>query len=266
MAKKNGKTTDLAVAEPAPLPAYLQGHTRVGLESQGESQMQARIKIIQSSANKDLKSEFAEGSVIMTPDTVLIAEPAAKFLATPIYRWTTWAKLRDGNDPAEDFILDESGDVNGELAKRAKNPASRKEKYDSGKYEANISERLNWIFLLHGGVAPGELCSFTYAVGGWSTGARLLRTLQRHKAPIWSYLLELGTESRTNKSGKDYWVLNFTLPKTYLCAEKYVKSLEDYFNNAHSAFEAGALAAPIERDETAKDATDAAEEVAASKA
>ena len=139
--------TDMTkVGKDAPLvamPEHMKGAPIVGVDRLKELITPPMVKIVQSSADPDLKKQFGVGTVIQTPDNIVICTPLERddktgeivkhgsFVFTPIYYykdWIKWAPMKSkGVLPA---ILGRSTDINSDIARKAMNAQTRLEDLD----------------------------------------------------------------------------------------------------------------------------------------
>lgn len=203
------------VGKNAPLvsmPEHMKGPI-VGVDRLRELITPPMVKIIQSSSDKDLKTEFGVGTVVQTPDNVVICKPLERddkgnitkhgsFHFTPIYYykdWIKWAPMKaKGILPA---ILGRSTDINSEIARRASNAELRSEPLqgDNAKFgDANNVEHVNFVCMIEGLKEP-TIISFCRA--SWKIGKELARQIKIRDCTIYGCRFQAIVADDSNEKG-----------------------------------------------------------------
>ena len=209
-------TTDMTRAgQNAPLvkkPEHLGGDI-VGTEQLKTLITPPMVKIIQSSADPDLKKTFGVGTVVQTPDNIEICSPLERdgkgeivkhgsFHFTPIFfykDWIKWAPMRSkGILPA---ILGRSTDINSSIAHRAMNANLRLEPLEgeNAKFgEASNVEHLNYVCMIEGLNDPTII---SFARSAWKIGKDFARQIKIRSATIYGCRFQAIVDNDSNDKG-----------------------------------------------------------------
>jgi len=236
------------VMAPQAAPAYLANAGKEGLEDQlPVSQPTPRIKVVQAQSAKELREEFAVGTMLLQPDNVVIAPPRAKVVATPLLRWLSWQHQRDRKDQSGFWILEETLEPASRIAIKAKTFETRTEPYgDGSEMTYKFVECINFLVLIEDGECAGSPAVLTFSKGGHKYGANLERYLQRRNIPIYGNRLELWTDEVVNKNDDAWEQVLFGAPKSPFVPEGDVERLKALHLEFKQMYEAGAISVAAE--------------------
>ena len=222
-------TTDnqpLTINEDVQLPAWAADLEPTGTEELGQFVRTPRLRVMQSQTDRVLVDQHGEGSPVIMPDGVKVAEYQHPFDVVTVAFWPTWAKVGDVNDTESDFIMLESWDADSELARRAKSPSLREESYGAGnKYTAKYQEHLNFAVIIDSGPATGMPCLINFSSGSWQTGSTLSGYLRRRQCPLYINRVKFVTEPRSNKRNQSWFDLAFGTADPAFVPQERVESL-----------------------------------------
>lgn len=203
LAKTDPKLDALAVVEDA--PAYLVNPSGrgVGGETAAANAIQVRMKVVQPQTKKDTKDEFGEGSIILTPDNILLHEldgdPVTVIVVHQHESFECWGDINDRGAPT---VQMRSVNPASELAARcqSQDDAAREEKYGDGRFTRTYDVYHNFVCLIDSGPQKGKLCRVAYG-GKYNRSARK-----------WSSVIS----DRMARSGVDIFAMRFDLVSEYV--------------------------------------------------
>jgi hypothetical protein len=202
--EKAGAGGVLATVTPE-VPDYLKkrdaGTEVRGLELvTGEMEAMPNLKIIQGMSAEELKDQFGEGGVILTPLGIPIAAKGDPFFFVPIFFYPSWEKWSDVNDNDLPMVLDQSLSKSSTLANMARNPKTREQPYEPGsRLMYSYMEVLNFFVYIQTAGAieaggPGHYAIMRLSGGEHYTGRRinsLARSRARqYRADLWNNRFE----------------------------------------------------------------------------
>lgn len=254
------KETKLVVPPPSTLAQYAADDN--SLAGMAQHRVLSRLKIVQGQSSPRLKEAFGEGTVILSPSEVVIANDEP-FKIVPVFYFTdfiTWADRKDTSSPA---ILARSILPNSEIAIKAKDAALREEGYgpmvgSKGKerpqYTKRHAECLNFACFIYGEhEQAGNLVALTFQRGEHFAGrsfisAILLRKLPgtRSSAPLWSQVWELQSATR-NRNGNAWYGFDYRNPQdgNLFIKDDEIESMLGEHQKLKEAWDAGMLSADL---------------------
>jgi hypothetical protein len=192
------------------VPAYLQGAEPTGLETVSQNRATPRIKIVQSQSSRDLRNDYPDGSIILTP-TLQIVAPCLEgargmdreamsqaFAAVPIFHYETFEVWSDFDDEASPMVEHVEYRRDNETARRAMNPNLREEPYGDG-YTRQYVHGLNYLLYIESGPAAGEIAAWSYNKGDFAIGKNFNSALMRRNVPIFANRFNFWAVGRATK-------------------------------------------------------------------
>lgn len=195
------------------LPAHLQreaGDKPMGLQLLNQYIIPPRLKIVQPQSKPELKSQFAEGSVICMPAkmpvvervydeaTKRFAENSNPFTFTPLFffpEYFCFNPIQLGNLPA---IRDRSTDNRSEVARKAKRKEWREEPCpEDAKFNIRYCEALTFIVHITDVEALwGIPVTMSFMRGEYGTGQRFITDIGLRKADLFGNVFQAVTGHR----------------------------------------------------------------------
>lgn len=231
MAKNNKKKKsrepgrDLATLDAPPgVPNYLAAYVEEdkSLEDMKAYRVLQRLKVIQSTSNTELLDKFEPGDIILSPGQALIAAVDRKsrqskepFLFVPVFFFAEFCKWSDLDDKESATILGRSFDPTNEIAKRARDPKRRFEKYNDGNYVARYVEHLNFAGFIYGEHEfAREACVQTFSRGEFGRGRNFISAITLRKAiPLWAQIWQFTVGFRDPTEKRKWWGMDFIAPE-----------------------------------------------------
>ncbi len=227
MAKKTTAVTKVKPNDALAVPDYM-ADDRSGTEELAQYVVPPRIKIVQKQSDNELLDLFGEGTVICSPQNIVVAEmgtntqgrpvvdDAKPFFFVPVFFFTeycTWNPLEmKGQLPA---IRERSFDPDSDIAKKARNADTRMETCsENDKYQIRHVEHLNFVVVIVDDEALSETpMILTFARGEHGSGRNLAGLVRMRKAPLYGCVFEATVAARSNQMG-EWYGLNVTNPAT----------------------------------------------------
>lgn len=198
------------------LPDWMVDEEKTGTEDLGKYQATPRIGLVQAQASAEKKDEHGEGSVVIFPDGLKVAQKNEPFVVVPIIFFATWEKWSDYRDQNSDFVLESTGDETSELARRAKSKLDRRERYpDSNPNDPmffRYVENLNFVVMIDSGPAKGEFATITFNNSDHFLGERIAGMLRRRPVSIFANRLELTSYLRPPKNNQQWYSFKVNNP------------------------------------------------------
>lgn len=233
MAKAREAGRDLAkVDAPAGVPSYLavanqEGFQDSSLEAMKEYRVLPLLKIVQGMSGEELKKQFDQGDVILSPLNKLVAKynkaesKSAIFQFVPVFFFVEFCKWADRNDKSSKMIVERSFDPTSEVAKRCHNENTRTEAYGEldpktklPKYNYRYVEHLNFPSMIVGtNELAGEMTVIGFSRGEFSVGKNFCTQLMMrkqlvngvsYKVPMWANVVSANSQHRS-RSGTKQW-------------------------------------------------------------
>lgn len=204
------------------VPNYLVKYSEddTSMDTMEEYRIVPRLKIIQGTTSAELKEMFQEGSVIVTPGNIFVAEKKKDFLFVPVFFYTEFCHWSDILDSESPVIVARDFDPSSELARKARNPEMRKEGYGEidrktqlSKYEYTFAEHLNFVGIVYDGSAKGTEAVLSFNRGTFGKGRIFISQIRMRKTPLWSQVWCLTTYFDDRKQGQAYWSWKTDNPK-----------------------------------------------------
>lgn len=181
------------------MPDFMQGQ-QTGLEQLGQYISPPRLKIIQASSGDELKTQFGDGTVIITPELIPIVawkrhpttgQPIGEnptFVIVPLFfypeyaMWNPYPAFAGGSVPA---IIDRTLDKNHRIAQRAKSN-NRTDPYPANKeWAISYVEHLNFMCRIFLNGEPLEKpVVISFARGEHKAGRDFAALLKMRKCPL----------------------------------------------------------------------------------
>lgn len=227
--------------EQKPLPQHLikaAGEKPLGLDIVRQYVRPPRLKIVQPQSEAELKKEFPEGSVIMQPGKILVAEmpydeatrrhgdAGMPFNFVPLFFYPEYFVFNPINLKQLATIRDRSTDPKSEIAGRARNPNMREMPCpEDAKEVVRFVEVLTYI--VH--VTTVELLwgipvSMTFMRGEHKTGTKFSGDIMLRKADIFANVFQANTAHRV-KDRFNWYGYNINAP---LQGSQWVENPEEF--------------------------------------
>jgi|SRR6185437_3017355 len=227
MAKKQ-ESTDVAVAE-APRPGYglilggptglasqIPEHLRVaageGTEEVRKYLRPGRLKVMQSNRTS-IFSDFQEGSVIVTPVNMLLAENDVPFHFIPLLFFSEWCTVNPFQMKDKlPMIRAQSFDPGSDIAIKSRDKDKRTEKCpENDKFMIKHKQYFNFVCWL---ALQEELSRIpvllTFSGGEYARGQRLcdMISMKSQQVPLWGQVYEgrVNPKKRTSEGGEWYGI------------------------------------------------------------
>lgn len=179
----------------APLPTYMQADKGVGLEKLSQFVVPPMVKIVTATSDKELRETFGVGTVIMSPDNVVIASPSdrdpvtgvaatpASFLFTPLFFYEEFITWVDRDCPDVFMIKDKSFNPLSAIARKARSSDTWTEPMPAPNEKFNYShqQHLNFVIKVEGIDKPMVI---SFSRSSWKVGKELARMIHRREAAI----------------------------------------------------------------------------------
>lgn len=196
-----------------PAPDYMKGPI-VGIDQLKTLITPPMVKIVQSMSSPELQEEFGIGTVIQTPDNVVICSPVSRddktgqitkhgsFHFTPIFfykEWIKWAPMAAKG--VMSAILGKTTDPNSDIARRSMDAQLRLEPL-TGENEkfgnASNVEHLNYICMIEG-VKDPTIISFNRS--SWKIGKELAHQIKMREKTIFGNRFQAIVDNASNEKG-----------------------------------------------------------------
>ena len=170
-------------------------------------------------SDTELKDKFGEGSAILRPSNLLIAEKKGKFLFVPLFFYTVFKQWADRADTTA-MVVESTYDPTHPVAKKARDSKQWTQPYeedlakdpgDQRKYR--FVEHLCFVGIIYDGDFAGERCLISFQKGdffvgrGFATGAQMRKVTiddQKKTVPLWAQVWEM-TIALRDKNGNKWW-------------------------------------------------------------
>lgn len=240
MAKRNDPPKELVKAGGTDM-SWLGGHEAdASLEAMKEYRILPRLKVIQAMSAQDLKNDFGEGSVILSPGNALLFdnEGAVDFVA--VFFFTEFLKIADRDDTNSPMILARSFDKAGELAMKARHKDKRFEPYgEKEEFTARYAEVLNFpgFIVSEDHEQRGTPMVLGFSRGEFSKGRQFINAITLRKVggksvPVWAQRWTISSGFR-ERGAKKWWGIDFQNPE--LPENLYIKQDEAEFFKAQAS-------------------------------
>ena len=196
-----------------------------GVDKLSSHQQLSWLKIMQYMTNPELRDEHGQGSIVITPENLTVADAGTTISVVPCYFWPEFQKRADPRDKSA-WIIETSTDTKSDVASKCRIPRYT-ESYQQGSesYEYSYITSLNFYFEIRSGAATGMAGVLPFSKGSYKIGTQiqshLRRTSQQYGAPLFSNLLDLKTVELKGGRGS-YWAPQYSVPET-----KFVQSRAD---------------------------------------
>lgn len=246
-------TTDenkkVAVANPN-LPAFMQQDGVAGTENLDQYIRPPMMKIIQKMSADELVDQFGVGTVIVQPQSQVLAGKEQPLLITPLFQFTEWVVVNPIQLKDLPSIHDRTIDPKSPIAVKAKNrntwyediPGRINEETGNPWQRRNV-ENINFVCMVHNVEEVKDTpVVFSFSKGRWRDGSDLCMKIRQRKAPIYGCVFELTSVLRENASG-NFWgqtVANPTQHDAFIQDEeqyKLFKELHEKFDSLHGEIE-----------------------------
>jgi len=201
--------------------AWLKGEAEQdsGVEEMLEYRILPRLKIVQAMSATELKEEFGEGSIILSPGNALVVEKKRTVDFVPVFFFPEFLKIADRDDTNNPMILARSFDKAGEIARRARDPNNRFEPYgEKDEYQARFAEVLNFpgFIVSDDHNLKGVACVLGFSRGEFGKGRAFingiaLRKIEGKQVPLWAQRWTLVPGFR-ERGTRRWWGIDFEQP------------------------------------------------------
>jgi len=173
-----------------------------------------RIKIVQGSSNKELKKLFSQGTVLLTPDNLVIAnapsgagEKGEPFVVIPLAFVTTYERRAVYGGDSQLFILEATRDDRSDLAMKCRNPKARDIIGPTGEVVERCFEVINVVCTIDSGPCTGQFGILSFASMATRDGRKFIDRVSRLRAGYKCYLqrVALRVSDREGKK-KNSWL------------------------------------------------------------
>lgn len=204
-----------------------------------------RCKVIQAMSDSSLKDQFGEGSAIVSPGGMLIAEKGDPFHFVPLFFFTEFIKWRDRKDSSGNAIMERTFDQGSELAAYARDPERRHEK--DGKFVHRYCEHLNFVGTVYNGKDEPEPIILGFARGDFGKGKQWASAIQMRRAggrpvPLWAQVWRFHTVLNQGTEG-DWYQLRFDSPEQPVINQEHVETMRELHEMLKKDFESNRLVA-----------------------
>ena len=180
-----------------------------------------RLKLIQPMSDDDLKDRFGEGTALVRPGDLTIAEKTDIFLVVPVFFFTDFNKWSDRRDKESPMIVERTLDPTSELASDCLNANKRRVFYDGqeGKPEEKKlffrnSQHLNFLCYIYGEHSlSGQIITITMLRGEFTNGENWCSGMKMRRMPLWSQVWGLTPMLRKPDASKKWWGLDHSIPQ-----------------------------------------------------
>lgn len=198
-------------------------------EGMGQYRILSRLKVIQSTAAVELKQEFGEGSVILSPGNVKLVSIDQQFLFVPCFFFTEYCHWSDLDDKVSQAIFGRSFDITSEIARKAKNEKTREEKYGQEDcFTSRYVEHLNFAGLIYGDHELAQIpVTLGFCRGEFGTGASFINSIQLRRingqnVKLYGQVWQCGTAFRDKGPKKKWWGIDVKNPEIpYVLPEEF---------------------------------------------
>jgi len=168
----------------------------------------AMIKIVQALTGPPVKPPFEDGDVVVTPPLIKLGGGKNEvemeyFEVVPIFffrNWFTWNPLQMKNLSS---VREMSFDENGSIAKKARNPETRKEACpENPEFKMLHCEHLNYIVLTDNKELKDVPLLLSFARSEYMTGSTFGSLIQVRNAPIYCCKFQIGVRDVVGTLGK----------------------------------------------------------------
>lgn len=219
MAKAKERTEN-QVQKVTGVEALMQYEEDNSLQSLQEYVIVPFLKIIQGMSEQDLKDKFGEGSAIVRPGDIKIADKTLKFLFVPLFFFTMFRQWADRTDTQ--MIIESTYDPNSSLAKAARDSERREQVYEEDidkdpkkQRKYRFVEHLCFVGLIYDGELSGERCMISFQKGdfrvgrAFASGAQMRKVIiddkgTKQQVPLWAQVWEMGVSLR-DRNGNKWW-------------------------------------------------------------
>lgn len=206
------------------------------LDLMEEYKILPRIKVIQQMSNEDLKDQFGEGSLIITPGGVrLCKKKDEQFAFVPLFFFPEWCLWSDRRDKGNPMIQERTFEKSHEIALRSADPERRFEIYQGGPdlqpFKKRYVAHLNFVGMIYGDhPASGATCTLSFSRGEYGKGkafisAAKLRRIGTKQAPLWSQVWLLSSNLR-ERGDKKWYGIDYSCPQDPLVLKE---EMEGFF-------------------------------------
>jgi len=187
-----------------------------------------RVKVCQSNRSGNLK-QFKEGSVILSPAGVLVAENNQPFYFVPVLYFPEYLTLNPWALKATlPFIRERSLDDMGEIARKARDPKLRKADPCPEDMKENLThvESLTVLCVI---VGHPLVCAMSFQRGDYRVGEQLASQISMRGGPIYSMVFEGRVSDTKRKNDKGEWYgIDISAPTGDGAPSPWVQSAEEY--------------------------------------
>jgi len=209
-------STDVTKFEGAPagLAKYATKQNEEMTRAMKAKRVLSRLKRIQGMTDDSLKAKHGEGSVILHPTGVKIADRDEDFAFVPLFFFLEYTKDSDLEDSEADFILERSFDTASNIAILAQDKERRTEDYADGRKRKDGTpmryryvEHFVFPGVLYGGPNNMTPCVISFERGEHFQGQNLcsawdMRKIGMDNAPMWACVWNFRSVLRTRDTFK----------------------------------------------------------------
>lgn len=189
------------------VPAYMAGDS-TGIEEMERFIVPPRLKIVQKQSSEELLAAFSIGTVILSPQRVLVVEPGTPFTFTPIFAWPEWYSANPIETKGQlPFIRERTLDPTSRLAKKCANPDFWVETVEENgkKLEIRNIEALNFLVKIHDVESVGSTdVVMSFSRGEHKTGTSFLGLIKTRRGAMYGLRFQAVIDpnnTRSNASG-----------------------------------------------------------------
>lgn len=159
------------IIEKTAVPSFLapvEGQKQVGAEQTRNYIRPSFLKIVQAMTDQNLKEQFGEGSLISTPENILVCKKDTPVFFVPLLFYTEYRRQYPIDAP--EYITERTTNPEDDLAVKARSRRKEDRMFDDG---SEATEALNFMILLLNHELSGKSLVLSCSGGSWTEGASL---------------------------------------------------------------------------------------------
>lgn len=171
-----------------------------------------RMKIIQNLTSEEIKAKFGEGSLIIIPTMLPLANKGIPIVITPLFFFMEYFAIADINDKGGERKSDKTMDAKNPIAVKALNPKHRIEKYgQDGRFIMKYKDCASFACMIQDGEFKGNIVVLPFMGGERFNGTNFINTLTVRRSPsgnpypYWSQRIRMWTELKTVPNTSKKW-------------------------------------------------------------
>lgn len=201
------------------VPAFMQEDSSMGTDALVNFIRPGRVKIKQKQAHEPLSSMFADGTLVMMPQMLKIADPGEPFFFAPLFffvEWCSWNPLQLKGK--ENAIAARSFDINSDIARKARDAELRVEEHPDSTPKKPMFikhvEHLNFIGNVLGSEYGELMLVLSFSRSEHKSGSNFATLIRMRKAPIFGSVFEGRSVHRPGNEQGDWWGIDMLNPSS----------------------------------------------------